>query len=102
MSDIYFPDDDDLEPEEDWKPEEPQFTSELARLIYEEYGVVDYEGVIVDIESVNLSDLRGQRFDTLEEAVLWLLQIGLFAFSHVTQIEDVFGVEVPPCSNPPC
>lgn len=95
-----FDDDDEWwrEPQEDKEPPDIDVQSLLR-----EMGIDGYEGIIVDFNDINPEELRGQRFDTLDEAIIFLHEIGVLNFGSVVEMDDgTYGVTIDDCTNPPC
>lgn len=78
--------------DEFWQPDEPPDDSgSLVRHIMELYGVVDFQDWVVDLGAVqDPENIRGVRFSTLEEALIFLFQLGVLSFSEVTMIDDLY------------
>lgn len=102
MSDLDFWDDYDPE-EEDFEPipdngiNDPAFfLSEEARALLAELGISDAKEVIIDFSNVeNPEDIRGIRFTSFEDAINFLINIGVLQFSDVVLLDDgLFGVLV--------
>lgn len=98
-------DDDELDEPPDEIPEPSEFPDEdeSVREILLGLGITSYDMILVDFENVDLSNLRGQRFDTFGEAVTYLADIGVITFSDIVEMPDgSFGTVTEDCSNPPC
>lgn len=61
--------------------------------------------VLVNLDQVDPSVTRATRFETLNEAVQYLIEIGVIQFGRVVMIENMYTVAVPDCtdlSDPAC
>lgn len=76
---------DDLE-----RIEEEAEAAESAALqgILREMGIDDASEVLVNLADIDPANLRGQRFDSIEEAIYYLYEIGVLAFSDIVEMED--------------
>lgn len=100
MSDLDFWDDYDPNGE-DWEgipdtgASDPAFfLSEEARALLASLGIGDAQEVIIDFSSLeHPEDMRGLRFVSLEDAINFLVEIGVLVFSNVVPLPDgTFGV----------
>ena len=85
------------EPPEDFNddysiPDPPEDDTEsLLRDIQQQYGIVDFQDIIVDLADIeDPENIRGVRFGTLEEAIMFLFQIGVLGFSDIITIDDLY------------
>lgn len=77
-------------------PPSSDASSALLRELMETYGYSDVGDILIDFEKADPSQLRGNRFSSLLEAVLWMHDIGVLGFSHVVYLgEDEYGAEIP-------
>lgn len=69
---------------------------ERAQEIAFNYGIQDWDEIIVDFSKVGPGELRGDRFSTLEEAVVFLFDLGVLEFGGVVYYQDVdlYGVAI--------
>jgi hypothetical protein len=63
--------------------------TELAREIAANYGILDWDEIIVDLDKVDPGELRGERFPTIEQAVVWLFKVGVLEFGGAVYHEDI-------------
>lgn len=72
---------------------------ELINQIGAEFGITNFQDIVILIGEVKASDitnLRAQRFSSAEEAAVFLYEIGTFAFSDIVSYGDnVYGVLIP-------
>lgn len=103
-------DDRDFLSEDDWgdyddeslapPPENSDFVDDGAittRDILDALGIDRFEEIIVSLDEVeNPSEIRGNRFATIEEAIFFLYDIGVVSFSQVVYFddEDLYGVQI--------
>lgn len=95
--DDYGPEEEDFEPIPDYGINDPAyFLSEDARALLASLGIEDAREVIIDLSNVeNPEDIRGIRFTSFEDALNFLISIGVLAFSDVVPLDDgLFGVLV--------
>lgn len=52
------------------------------------FGVESLGDIIIDVESVNAENLRGNRFSNLVDAIVYLHEAGILSFSDVALYED--------------
>lgn len=84
----------------DWSditaPEEAETPSdEFISSILREVGIDGYDSIVIDFTDADPSELRGQRFDTIEEAIIYLYDIGILSFSEIVEFDDdTFGYVV--------
>lgn len=101
MSDFDFWDDYNPSPE-DWEghpdtgTDPAFFLSEEARAILASLGIADAQEIIIDFSSLeHPEDIRGLRFVSLEDAINFLIEIGVLSFSNVVPLPDgTFGVVI--------
>jgi hypothetical protein len=101
--------DDDFQgiPEEDWGDwdgdlspppfEEPDVNDLFLQEVLDSLGIESVAEIVIDFSDVeNVSNLRGDRFTSPEEAFIFLYNIGVLGFSDVVYFpdEDVYGVEI--------
>lgn len=51
-------------------------------------GIDDYYELVIDLEKADASNIRGQVFYSVEEALQWLFDLGLLSFSRVVETVD--------------
>jgi hypothetical protein len=66
----------------------PYQQQDYVRDILADLGVDSYDQIIVQFDDIDPGDLRGQRFDTFEEVILFLNDIGILSFSEVVDMGD--------------
>lgn len=76
-------------------PRPPEIDTRLnaeTRELLRELGIEDFGEIIIDFEGADLTNLRGDRFASLQEVVLFLYDLGILQFSHVVFLpENLFG-----------
>ena len=81
-------------------PESTDFVDDDAvttRDILDALGIDRFEEIVINFDKIeDPSEVRGNRFATIEEAVFFLYDIGVIAFSQVVFFEDeeLFGVQI--------
>lgn len=80
-------DDDDGWWHEPQDPEEKESGVDVSSLL-REVGIDGYEQILLDITNVDPNELRGQRFDTIEEAIVFLYDIGVLSFAGLVEFDD--------------
>lgn len=70
---------------------------EFIKEIFGTYGIRSIGEILVDFDAVaDVSSLRGNRFSSFGEALTWLHDIGVLAFSKVVYLgDDEFGAAIP-------
>lgn len=72
--------------------------AQFLREILDQYGIEQFSDIVVDFSpDLNPSELRGNRFVTLAEAVMFLHDIGVLGFSNIVYYkeEDLYGSRIP-------
>lgn len=99
----YWGDDDDGPDSGDWlsepSPSEKAFIDEILAA----YGIESVGEITVNFhDGIDPSELRGDRFATLAEAVMYLYDIGVLGFSDIIyyEDEDLYGARIPADSGP--
>lgn len=88
------PSDDNYDSSLFWNEEDDEYTEEggdlttLTRALLDELGFQDIGDIIVDFEGADLSALRGDRFSSAEETLVFLYDIGIIDFSDIVYIEE--------------
>ena len=85
---------------------ENEITAEDAYLaeIADNLGLDSIDQILVNFDNVtDQSNIRGDRFTSLTDALDFLMSIGVLAFSEVVYFEedDLYGVDVPDDSGSP-
>lgn len=78
-------------------PMEPSTSDqELLNEILDGLGIREFGEIVIDLTAANPAEIRGDRFSTLEETVLFLYDIGILNFSNLIYFDDVdqYGYEV--------
>lgn len=78
----------------DEKSAEQAYLDELA----ENLGLESIDQILINFDDMaDLSNLRGDRFTSLTDAIDFLMSIGVIGFSEVVYFpeDDLFGVDVP-------
>lgn len=95
-------DDEDSPPQGDFSPEpstaEKAFLEELLGV----YGIKDFNEITINFTNdIDPTELRGDRFATLAEAIMYLHDIGVLGFSNIVyyEDEDLYGARIPPESG---
>lgn len=66
------------------------------------YGIMDIDKFVINVHDVvDPSNIRGERFVSLTDALDYLVQIGVVGFSHVVYFpeDDEYGADVPDSSD---
>lgn len=97
----YWGDDEDGPESGDWlsepSPAEKAFVDEILAI----YGIDNASDLVIEYDvNFDVSQLRGDRFATLAEAIIWLHDIGVLGFSQVVWYEDegLWGPKIPNCT----
>lgn len=73
----------------------PDASSEVLEDVLDRLGVDDFDGIIVDFQDVNVENLRGNRFVSLSDALVYLHEAGILSFGSATiNDEGEIGVEI--------
>lgn len=105
LSDYWGGEGDGDEPDQgDWLSEpssaEKAFLEELLGV----YGIKDFNEVTINFTNdINPRELRGDRFATMAEAIMYLHDIGVLGFSNIVyyEEEDLYGARIPETSATP-
>lgn len=104
MSD--FPDDlynyEDLEPEDnpfyglggfdEFSETDPY--EKLEKDVLDSLGIEEFDEIIFDIKDVDVENLRGNRFESLGEALTYLFDSGILRFSGIVIDDDEISIEI--------
>lgn len=66
--------------------------------IMDNLGIDSFDDIVLDIGDADIESLRGNRFETLEEAITYLFDAGILRFSGVVLDGDEIEIEVKPKS----
>lgn len=72
---------------------------EMTEDIMDNLGIEEFDDIVFDIGSVDPEDLRGNRFESLEEAIIYLFDAGILRFSGVVLDGDEIAVDIDAESN---
>lgn len=61
-------------------------------------GIEDFDEIILDISDAEVENIRGNRFQNLQEAITYLFDAGVLRFSGVVIAGDEIAVEIKPRS----
>lgn len=80
-------------------PEDRRSPGFIAQILAEN-GIVDLGEIYVDFDAIkDKSEIRGNAFATLEDAILWMSDIGVLSFSDVWIDDDGYFRPVIPESS---
>lgn len=72
-----------LDPEGIDKHTIPDAFEEFEKQVLDSLGIESFENIVYDIDKAEPSDIRGNRFESIKEAVLYLFDAGVLRFSGV-------------------
>jgi hypothetical protein len=67
---------------------------QIEREVLDSLGIESFEDIVFDISDSEVNDLRGNRFEDLREAILYLFDSGILRFSGVVLDGDEVMIEV--------
>lgn len=70
--------------------------------IMDNFGIESFEDIILDFGDIDPDTIRGNRFETLQEAITYLFDSGVLRFSGVTVVDDEIEIFIDDCTQPPC
>lgn len=89
QSDLDLPDD------EGQQPTDGDLLGQSWDAYLSEIGIESIDEIIVSIEDVDPTELRGVSFATVFEALEYLFAIGVLQFSAIVELDEGFGVIIP-------
>lgn len=67
----------------------------LEREVLETMGIESFDAILISSDESVLENARGNRFETIQEAIFYLFDSGILLFSGVEyENEDYYGVEI--------
>lgn len=108
LNDYWGGDEEEDNPDQgDWISEPSSAEKAFLDEIFAVYGISSYEEVVINFDvTLDPRQLRGDRFATFAEAVIWLHDIGVLGFSNIVyyEEEELYGAKIPDCTpgNPNC
>lgn len=77
----------------------------IEREVLDALGIASFDEIIVLPEERNFDNARGNRFETITEAIVYLFDAGILGFSGVVvddESENFIEIDVDDCTQPPC
>lgn len=77
----------------------------IERDVLDALGIASFDEIFVNIADRNFENARGNRFETITEAIVYLFDAGILQFSGVVigdEIDDFVEIDVDDCTQPPC
>lgn len=62
--------------------------------IMDNLGIEEFDDIVFDIRDADPESLRGNRFETLEEAIIYLFDAGILRFSGVVLSDHEIAVDI--------
>lgn len=70
--------------------------------IMDNLGIESFDDIILDLGDIDPDTLRGNRFENLQDAIVYLFDSGVLRFSGVVLEGDELEIFIDPCTQPPC
>lgn len=67
---------------------------QIERDVLDSLGIEGFDEIILDVSDAQAENLRGNRFESLQEAVTYLFDSGILRFSSVVIDDDEISIEV--------
>lgn len=77
-----------------------KFTSEpdpynlIEQDVMNAFGVESFDSILLDASERQIENMRGNRFESLQEAIIYLFDAGILQFSGVVVGEDEIEIEI--------
>jgi hypothetical protein len=97
---MYLHDDDDSSNPylgwNDWDEEafEDDPYDKIEREVMDSLGIESFESILLDPTESEIENMRGNRFSSLEEAILYLFDAGILQFSGIVINQEEIEIEV--------
>lgn len=81
---------------------EPDPMERIEREVLDQLGVSSFDEILITSDDRSLENARGNRFESIIEAITYLFDAGVLQFSGVVFEGDEVEIEIEPCTDGNC
>lgn len=72
----------------------PDPYEKIEREVLDTFGIEDFDEIIFEPDEIDVENLRGNRFESIQDAIMYLFDAGVLRFSGVVLGADEIGIEI--------
>lgn len=73
---------------------EPDPYDKLERDVLDTFGIESFDSIFINADEREVANMRGNRFESIREAILYLFDAGILQFSGVVVGADEIEIEI--------
>lgn len=72
----------------------PDPYEKIEREVLDAFGIEDFDEILFEPDESSIENMRGNRFESIQDAIWYLFDSGILRFSGVVLGDDEIGVEI--------